>query len=128
MSSPVYTPKLPRWWWLHHAGYRRYMVRELSCIPIGVFAVMLIVGGWRLGQGAESWQAFRAALATPLAVAWQLIALAFAVYHSITWFALAPRTMPLRIGARRLPASWIAGAHYLAWAVLSLLVLRIVGG
>lgn len=127
MSTPVYTPQLSRWWWLNHPGYRRYMLRELSCIPIGVFAVILIVGCWRLGQGPESWHAFRAALATPLALAWQLIALAFAVYHSITWFALAPRTMPLRIGARRVPSIWIAAAHYLAWAVLSLIVLLMVG-
>src|SRR3546814_477272 len=103
------------------------MLRELTCIPIGAFAVLLIFALLRLGQGAEAWQAFLAALATPLALAWQLLALVFALYHSVTWFALAPRTMPLQIGARRVPAGWIAAAHYLLWVALSAIILLLSG-
>ncbi|MDP1697856.1 MAG: hypothetical protein Q8L45_08755 [Xanthomonadaceae bacterium] len=127
MNAKVYSPKLPTNWWLKQPNYLRYMLRELTCIPIGAFAVLLIFALLRLGQGPEAWQTFRAALATPLAIAWQLIALAFAIYHSITWFALAPRTMPLQIGARRVPAWWIAAAHYLLWVALSALVLLLAG-
>lgn len=127
MSAPVYQPKLAFDWWLRHPGYRSYMLRELSCIPIGAFAAMLIIALLRLGQGPEAWQAFRLALSSPLAIAWQLLALAFATYHSITWFALAPRTMPLRIGVNQVPGLWIAAAHYLAWMVLSAIILLAAG-
>jgi fumarate reductase subunit C len=127
MSAPVYHPRLPRGWWLGHGGYRRYMLRELSCIPIGVFAAMLVLALFRLGQGADAWLAFRAALATPPAIAWQVIALAFAVYHSVSWFTLAPRTMPLVVGDRKVPPAWIAAAHFVLWLALSLAILLIVG-
>jgi len=127
MNAKVHYPQLPANWWLQRPNYLRYMLRELTCIPIGAFAVLLIFALLRLGQGPEAWQTFRAALATPLAIAWQLIALAFAIYHSITWFALAPRTMPLQMGTRRVPAWWIAGAHYVLWAVLSAIILLLSG-
>ena len=127
MNAPVYQPQLPRGWWLSHPGYLRYMLRELSCIPIGAFAALLVLALLRLGQGPEAWQAFRDALASPLAIVWQVIALGFAVYHSITWFALAPRTMPLRIGVNEVPGTWIAAAHYLLWLVLSAIILLAAG-
>lgn len=127
MSTPVYRPRLANDWWLRHPGYLRYMLRELSCIPIGAFAALLVLALLRLGQGPEAWQAFRDALASPLAIGWQVIALGFAVYHSITWFALAPRTMPLRIGVNEVPGMWIAAAHYLVWLVLSVIILLAAG-
>ncbi|PIQ36823.1 MAG: fumarate reductase subunit C [Lysobacterales bacterium CG17_big_fil_post_rev_8_21_14_2_50_64_11] len=127
MNAKVHYPTLPGNWWLKRPSYLRYMLRELTCIAIGAFAILLVFALLRLGQGAEAWQAFRAALATPLAIAWQLVALVFALYHSVTWFALAPRTMLLQIGTRRVPAGWIAGAHYLSWVVLSAIVLVLSG-
>lgn len=122
-----WSPRLPNDWWLRHPAYLRYMLREASCIPIGAYAVLLIVALHRLGQGPEAWQGFRTALASGPGVALQLLALAFAAWHSITWFALAPRTMPLQVGARRVPSAWIAAAHYVAWAAVTVLVLLIVG-
>ena len=123
----AWSPRLPRDWWLQRAAYRRYMLRELTCVAIGAYVAVLIVGLYRLGQGPEAWDAFRAALGSAPGLLLQLLALAFAVYHSITWFALAPRTMPLQIGTRHVPAAWIAGAHYLAWAVITAVVLLAVG-
>ena len=124
---PRHRPELPAGWWLQHPGYFRYMMRELTCVPIGAWVALAIVGLFRLGQGASAWDAFVATLGTPWALLLQAVALAFAVYHSLTWLALAPRTMPLQIGARRVPPGWIAGAHYLAWAVVSLVLLLLAG-
>jgi fumarate reductase subunit C len=33
----------------------------------------------------------------------------------------------LQIGTRRVPAWWIAGAHYLLWVVLSAIILLLAG-
>lgn len=123
----TWAPRLPRGWWLQRAAYRRYMLRELTCVPIGAYAALLIIGLYRLGQGPEAWDAFRAAIGSPPGLVLQLVALAFAIYHSLTWFALAPRTMPLHLGTRPVPAAWIAGAHYLAWAVITFAVLFAIG-
>lgn len=124
----AWSPRLPRDWWLRHPAYRRYMLRELTSVALGAYVALLIVGLHRLGQGPQAWDGFRAALASPPGLVFQLVALALAVYHSVTWFALAPRTMPLQIGARHVPAAWIAAAHYLAWALITVVVLLAIGG
>ncbi|MGD9583203.1 MAG: hypothetical protein AB7V26_05980 [Lysobacterales bacterium] len=127
MKAKSFQPVLPTFWWLQRGNYRRYMLRELSSLPIALYAVWLILALLRLGQGAEAWAAFRASLASPLAIALQGIVLVFALIHSLSWFALAPRTLPLYIGTRRVADGWIAAAHYLAWAVLSVLIFLAIG-
>lgn len=128
MKPQPYHPTLPGTWWLSTSSYRRYMLRELTSAPIGLFAGMITLGLIRLGQGAEAWDGFRAALASPAGIALLAIVLVASSYHSFTWFALAPSTMPLQVGAHKVPAGWIAGAHYLAWAVVSLAIIIAVGG
>ena len=56
-----------------------------------------------------------------------LLALAFAIYHSVTWFNLTPKALPLQVGEGFVPDWVIAGAHYAAWIVVSSCVL-ILGG
>jgi fumarate reductase subunit C len=51
------------------------------------------------------------------------IALALVLFHSVTWFNLAPKAIVLRPGGRRVPDALIAGANYAAWLVLSAAVL-----
>ncbi|MFW5926516.1 MAG: hypothetical protein ACOCSR_00555 [Wenzhouxiangella sp.] len=126
--SAPYRQELSAGWWLHHSGYRRYMLRELTCIWIGAWAVVLIVAAFRLGQGGQSARAFLEALGSPIGVVFQLATLAFALYHTITWFALAPRTMPIWRGEEKVPDSWVKLAHYLAWLIISAGVIAWLGG
>jgi fumarate reductase subunit C len=128
MRHGPYRPVLPGNWWLQTASYRQYMLRELTSAPIGVFAALLTVGLIRLGQGPEAWDGFRQALATPGGVVLLVVILAATVIHSLSWFSLAPSTMPVYIGARRLAGAWIAGAHYLLWAAISLTLILLAGG
>ena len=44
-----------------------------------------------------------------LPIRWRLT-LAFALYHSVTWFNLTPKALPL---------PFIAAAHYAMWVLLS---------
>jgi succinate dehydrogenase subunit C len=61
---------------------------------------------------------------SPLGIAFQLVCLAFAVYHSATWFAVTPKAMPpLVVRGERVPARTIVGVHYGLWALISILVL-----
>jgi fumarate reductase subunit C len=50
------------------------------------------------------------------------------VFHAITWFNLAPQAMVVRIRGKRVPRSWIAGAHYAGWALLSALAAWLIVG
>jgi fumarate reductase subunit C len=105
----------------------RYMAREVTCIFIGGYTVLLIVMLARLVDGREAYERLMHALQTPLSVVLQVLALAFALYHSATWFNLTPKALPVQIGERKLPDAVIAGAHYVLWLVLSLTVLACAG-
>jgi fumarate reductase subunit C len=127
MSRRPYLRKVERNWWLQHPRYIVYMVRELTSLFVGLYCALLVVGLVRLSQGAAAWDGFVAAFSSPLGVIFQLGCLAFALYHSVTWFALTPKAMPLRMKGEPVPGSAIVGAHYAVWAALSIAVLIAAG-
>jgi fumarate reductase subunit C len=128
VTRKPYLRELPRTlWFLRHPRYVRYMARELSCLFIGAYTLMLVMGLKRLAEGPEAYAGFLAALGTPLAIAFQLLALVFAAYHSVTWFRLTPKALPVQIGEDFVPDRVIAGAHYAGWAVVSILALWLAG-
>ena len=114
-------------WFFRHPRYMRYMAREITCIYIAIYTVLLLVGLYRLSQGAEPYQAFLAALRGPASIVFHILALAFSVYHSATWFNLTPKALPVQMGESFVPDAVIAGAHYVAWVAVSIVVLALAG-
>ncbi len=102
MSRRPYIRKVKRSWWLGRRRYVVYMVRELTSLFVGLYCALLVVGLWRLAAGRAAWDGFLAALSSPLGALFQLVCLAFAAYHSVTWFALTPKAMPLAVRRRRI--------------------------
>ena len=132
MAEPLtrkpYVRAVPRtWWFLRHPRYVRYMAREFSCLFIGAYTLLLVVGLRRLADGPEAYADFLESLGTPLAIAFHLLALVFSAYHSITWFRLTPKALPVQIGDRFVPDGLISGVHYAGWALVSLVVLWLAG-
>ncbi len=123
MNPRPYVRKVERSWWLQHPRYVAYMIRELTSLFVGLYCALLVVGLVRLAQGESAWEGFIAAFSSPVGVAFQLVCLVFAIYHSVTWFALTPKAMPLMIKGERVSGTVIVGAHYVAWAVVSIVVL-----
>ena len=127
MSRRPYLRKVERTWWLGHRRYVVYMMRELTSLFVALYSVLLAVGLVRLAQGQAAWDGFLAAISSPWAVLFQLLCLAFAAFHSVSWFAVTPKAMPLMIKGEAVPPRAIVAAHYVLWAALSLLVLVAVG-
>ena len=65
-------------------------------------------------------------LDSPLLIALQLIALPMILYHSVTWINLTPKVMVLWRGEERVSPMLIAGVNYVAWVLVSILILWIV--
>jgi len=107
------------WWWLGSARYARFVLRELTSVFVAIFALVMLAELRALGQGHEAYARFLELLSRPWVVGLNAVGLAFVVYHTVTWFNLAPRAMPVRVGGRRVPDVLIAGANYAAWLVLS---------
>ena len=123
----LYHPKWYRrrvsvWWWLESRSYTGFVLRELSSVAVAFFAVVLIAQMRALGRGPEAYARFLARLASPLVLAMSLVAFLFVLFHSITWFNLAPSAMVVRVRGKRVPDAAIIGSNYAAWAVLSAVV------
>ena len=90
-------------------------------------ALILLVALKRLSEGREAWEAFMHNLTGPAGVVLQLVILAFAVYHSTSWFNVTPKAMPVQIGEQFLPGAVIVGAHYAAWLIATVAMLFLAG-
>lgn len=133
MSAVRYTPYHPRWyrrrvsvwWWLQSRSYTGFVLRELTSVAVAFFALVMLWQIRALGQGPEAYARVLARLRSPLFATLDVLALAFVLFHSITWFNLAPKAMVVRLQGKRVPDVLVAGANYAAWIVLSAAVAAI---
>ena len=59
---------------------------------------------------------------SPLSIVLHVIALIFAVIHSVTFFNLTPRVIVVYKGDEKVPEAAIAALHYVMWAVATLVL------
>ena len=124
MNSKPYIREVSKTtWFLSQPRYKRYMAREVTCIFIFAYTFLLIVALARLSQGPDAFQEFLNALHSPWGVLFNATVLIATVYHSMSWFNVTPQAMPIQRGEEFVPGHIIVGAHYGAWALVSLIVL-----
>jgi fumarate reductase subunit C len=114
-----YRPRVSTYWWLWQWAYLKFILRELTSVFIAYFVVLLLLQFRALSHGPEAYAAFQQRLKTPHIIALNGISLLFVLFHTITWFNLAPRAMVVRVRGKRLPDLVIAGSNYVAWLVVS---------
>ena len=117
---------MPINWWLKNPAYIKFMLRDVTSVFIAGYCVFLMVLMSRAAVGGDTFRAFYDKLASPLSLVLHLIVLAFACYHSVTFFNLTPRVIVLFQGDEKVPDHLIAGAHYAAWLVVSLALIVLV--
>lgn len=114
-------------WYFKHPRYMRYMSREVTCVFIGAFALLLLCAVERLSKGQAAYESFLAAITGPWSALGLLIILVFAVHNATSWFNVTPKALPVQIGEEFLAGKYIIGAHYAVWAIASLVVLFFAG-
>jgi len=128
MSRRPYIRELSKTgWWLKQPRYIRYMAREMSALFIGIYVLVLIAGLFRLSQGEAAYEAFRASAEGTGGLIFAVITLAFAIYHTYTWFQVTPKAMPLMLGGKRIPGALIVAAHWLGFIIVSAAVWLLIG-
>lgn len=108
-------------WWLERPTWVLFMIRELTCVFVGGYAVFLLVLASR-ARDQETFTAFVGSLKSPLSIVLHLIALAMVVFHTVTWFNVTPQALPLWRGEERVSATLILAANYAAWVIVSVFV------
>lgn len=113
-------------WWLKSAFYSKYMIREGSSVLITLYSLILAWGVFRLSQGEVAFNAWLSALQHPISIILHLFVLSIALYHTITWFSLAPKAVDLYIKGKPIDAKLIVAGHYIAFIVVSVFCLVII--
>lgn len=121
--SKLYYREVPATWWLKKKSYFLFMLRELSSVFIALFLLVYLYQIYQLTQGPEAYVAFSRRLSSPGWIFFNLIALLFALYHSITWFQSSAIVLPLRVGERELPRNLFVALNVVALVVISLIIL-----
>jgi fumarate reductase subunit C len=117
-----YRPHVSTYWWLWRWAYLKFILRELSSVCVAYFVVLLLLQLRALSHGPEAYVAFLQWLKAPHIIALNAVSLLFALFHTITWFNLAPRAMVVRVRGKRVPDLLISGTNYVAWLVVSVAV------
>ena len=119
--QPYHRP-MPFWWWLQKRVYFNFILRELTCVFVGVFAVLTLLQIQALANGPDAYAEFINRLRTPGLILFNSVGLAALLLHGVTWFKAVPTTITVRFGETRVPDHVIAGLHYVGWMVVSAVV------
>lgn len=122
----TYRPPVSTWWWLRKRSYFVFVMRELSSIFVAWWVVFLLLLVAAIGRGEAAYDDFLDWAATPWVVVINVIALAFLLLHTVTWFSLTPQAMDVRVGARKVPAAQIIAGQYVGLVVVSAFVVWLV--
>ena len=121
--SKRYHPTQPWNWFLKRPAYVKFMVRELTAVVIGLYLIYLLRVLATVGNGEAAFVELAGAMTGTRARLLHVLALAAALFHSVTWFNLTPKAMPMYRGEQRLADPLVAfGMGYLPWIVVTILI------
>ena len=121
-KTKEYRRPMPADWWLKKRIYSLFMLRELTCVFVGGYSLVLLILASRIGDK----DAVIAMLNSKTLSVLQLIALPMVIYHTVTWLNLTPKVLVVWRGEERVNPLLIAGVHYVAWIGVSIVILCVV--
>ena len=128
MSGPYQKHRMGADWWKQRRAYTLVALREFTSVPLALYYILLIGLFQAVREGAVAYAGFLTLLASPGMLLVHALALVAALYHTITFFNLAPKALVVRLGEDKLPGAMIAGPHYLGWLAISAGLLWMVVG
>jgi fumarate reductase subunit C len=114
---------------MRNGRYKVYVLRELSSFLVAFYSFLTIYALAVMAGGSESqWNAFLASQQTMgMLIFHGLALLYFMFFQTFPWFKLAPKAMPVQMGEKKLPGSYIIAAHYVAWVLVTVVVFWLAG-
>jgi fumarate reductase subunit C len=126
VSSGAYRRPVSRWWWLEKRSYLLFVLREFSCVFVAWTVVFLLLMLGAVAGSDDDYQSFLDWASAPWVVVVNVISLLFLALHTVTWFALTPKAMVVRVRGERLPAWLILVGQYAGLVVVSAFVIWLV--
>ena len=127
--NPYIRPISKTTWYMRNGRYKVYMLREMTSLIVGFYTFLTIYALAALSANSpDVWNQFISSQqSTAMAVFHAVALLYFLFYQTFPWFKLAPKAMPVQIGEKKLPGSYIVIGHYVAWAVVSAFIFWFAG-
>ena len=122
----LYRRPVSTWWWTRKRSYFVFVMRELSSVFVAWFVAYLVLFIYAVGRGEAAYQGFLDWAASPWVTALNVVALVFVLLHTVTWFALTPQAMEVRLDGRKVPDFHILAGQYTGLVVVALFVLWLV--
>ena len=83
------------------------------------YVVFLLILLTAIGNGEAAYADFLDWADSPVIVIINVVAFAFIVLHTVTWFAVTPQAMAPQVRGKPVPPALVIGAQYAALAVVS---------
>lgn len=122
-KSKMYHPHMPTIWWFRKWNYFFFLLRELTSVFIAVFLVVYLIQIYNINQGADAYMVFSDQFKSNGWIAFHVVALIFAVFHSLTWFKTAAIILSPKVGGWVMPPWMVVAGHIAAWLAVSAMVL-----
>lgn len=118
-SAPAgYRPALSRTWWLRNRRYFLFMLRDFTPVPIALWLIWLLVKISEVREGAGEFEPS----ASPWLVPLSIVALAFALLHSVTWLKLSGVILRVPLGERTVDPWLITAVNFAIWVGATVVV------
>ena len=127
--NPYVRPISTTTWYMRNGRYRIYVLRELTSFLVVFYSFLTILALAALAvDSPDRWNAFLASQqSTAMIIFHGLALLYFLFFQTFPWFKLAPKAMPVQLGEKKLPDSYIIIGHYVAWVVISAFIFWLAG-
>lgn len=118
----MYKRHMNIFWWANRWIHIKFISRELTSICVALYSLVLLFYVWTVLKGPEEFEAFSSAMRSPVVLVLHVLLLGGLLLHSITWFNLAPKAMVIKLGRKNVPGMVIVLMNYVAWVVISLIL------
>lgn len=122
-SSKMYKRKMSIFWWTSRWAHIKFISRELTSVFVAGYVVMLLFYTRSIFQGQAAFEEFSSRMRSPIMLTLHVIALLALVFHSVTWFNLAPKAMVIKVGEKNIPGVVIVLLNYAGWFVISIFLI-----
>lgn len=115
----TYRRPISTWWWLRKRSYFLFVMRELSSLFVAWLVLYLLLFVRAVFQGEDEYREFLDRASSGWLLVLNLVAFAFVLLHTVTWFGVTPQAMDLRLRGQKVPKSAVLGVQYVALVVVS---------
>jgi fumarate reductase subunit C len=124
----LYRRHIHIFWWANRWIHIRFIARELTSLCVAVWVVVFLFYVCAILSDQESFESYARVMRSPFIIVINVLLLGGLLFHSITWFNLAPKAMVVKLGENQVPGFIIALMNYVGWVVISAAIVWLVGG